>query len=460
MLNLAVVAGLAVACRQTGTAPPPVVVVANLDALDAQVRAHITEYISAAEENPQRAAAHSDLGLAYAGNKLWEAAAACFANASQLSRDEALPGYYHAIALGHLGKPRQALSRLRGTTLEFPDFAPAHHRLGVRLLYRGSVSEASAAFERVIALAPGAAEGYAGLGECLLLSEDYSKSIALLEKALQLNPRVRKTRYLLGRAYLKTGRQAKAQHHLTAGAGSQVRYMADPWSAQLQSHMKILADQIKNAAAYLESGNSAEGARILEAALHWHPDRVDVMSNLAACYLKMGRPEKARNLLLKAVEKDDTRFETYINLAMVHLDRGEANQSLESAEQAAALAPLSAGSHTARGRALLKLGRRGEARQAFRQALEYDPGKLPVRADLAKLCFGMRRYEEAREQYLAILRQVPDHFATQIWLCETAIRLGRLNEAGDVLEGARGLQPDHPDVVTLERRLRAQSGHD
>ena len=240
LLGLAVGATAMLACQQLRTTPP-VVVAANLDELDAQVQAHIRKYIRAAEANPQRAAGHSDLGLAYAGNKLWEAAAACFATASELSYRDPLPGYYHAIAMANLSKPQKTLSLLRETTLEFLDFAPAHHRLGVQLLYQGNVAEASRAFERVIALAPDAAEGYAGLGECRLLIENYFESVPLLEKALQLAPRVRKTHYLLGRAYLKTGRQTEAAEHLAKGVNSQVRYMVDPWSHKLKSHMKILA---------------------------------------------------------------------------------------------------------------------------------------------------------------------------------------------------------------------------
>lgn len=427
----------------------------NLESFDPQVRAYLNKYIERARTAPGEAWAQSALGLVYAANKVWPEARQCFANAARLDPAEPLARHYQAIASAELGEIESAFANFGQVTREFPGFAPARQRYGAGLLSRGRLAEAGDQFQRIVDLAPQAPEGHTGLGEFKFRSGDYAAAAQHLEKALELAPRRRKTRYLLGRTYLKLGRDVEARKHLSGGVNTETKFMPDAWSREKRNHGMILADQIDRALDHLDAGQAEQGAKILEEALSWHPKNVDVSNNLGIMYLQLGRPNEALEMLQEAVQHDESRFETYINLAAVHMGLNDLAEALSAADRAVQLAPQVAQAQLTRARILAKLRQTGEALEAYRLAVQYDAENLAIRAELAPLCARTGRFSEAKEHYRAIVRGDPGNFGATVRLCHACIQLGDYNEAAEVLEAARQLQPGHDDLDRLAEMLDA-----
>ena len=138
---------------------------ADLDSFDPQITAYLKKYIQRAQAAPRDFDAQATLGMVYGANSVWREARACFASAALLRPDEPLARHHEAIATDELSEADAAFEMFGQIAREFPDFAPGRHRYGVGLLSRGRLEDAAAEFERVIALAPSAPEGYIGLGQ-------------------------------------------------------------------------------------------------------------------------------------------------------------------------------------------------------------------------------------------------------------------------------------------------------
>ena len=440
---------------QTGIEVP---VPSDLESYDPQITAYLKKYIRRAQAAPRDFDAQATLGMVYGANSVWREARACFTGAALLRPDEPLARHHEAIATDELGEADTAFEMFGQIAREFPNFAPGRHRYGVGLLFRGRLQDAAAEFERVIALAPRAPEGYIGLGEVRLQEGDPAASVRHLQQALQINPRSRRAHHLLGSAYLKLGRIADAKRHLSGSAGTGGLYLTDSWSQEQRQHALILADQIDRALGRLEAGQPAEGAQILEEALSWHPGNVDVSNNLAIMYLQLGRTEEALTLLRDSLRQDDSRFETYINLAALQMSTNELEKALATIDRAVALAPQVAQVHLTRGHVLLQLDRMETGIEALERASELDAENLSIHAELGELYLRLRRYPKAKEHFRGILNGVPGNFGALVRLCHVCIRLGDLEEAEEILAELYELDPDHADVAKLQAALRARRG--
>ncbi|MCH8964158.1 MAG: tetratricopeptide repeat protein [Planctomycetes bacterium] len=430
----------------------------DLESFDPQITAYLKKHIQRAQEAPQDFDAQATLGMVYGANSVWREARACFANAALLRPAEPLARHHEAIATNELGETETAFEMFGQIAREFPAFAPSRHRYGVGLIFRGRLEEAAAELERVIALAPSAPEAYIGLGEVRLREGDLAASVRHLQKALQINSRLRRARHLLGSAYLKLGRTAEAKRYLSGGAGSGRLYLTDSWFQEQQQHALVLSDQISRALGWLEAGQPAEGARILEEALSWRPGNVDVSNNLAIMYLELGRVEEALRLIRDSLRQDDSRFETYINLAALQMRMKEFEKALTTINRAVAIAPQVAQVHVTHGHILLQLGRTEDGIEELESASRLDAENLATHMELAQFYLRVRRYPEAKEHYQAFVDGDPANFGALVRLCHVCIQLGDLEEAEELLGDLYELDPEHVDVAKLQRELGARRG--
>lgn len=97
-----------------------------------------------------------------------------------------------------------------GRDLEVADAVRAAFTdLGLALIGEDQAQRAQKLFERLVADNPGYANGHFGLGRALLAQQQFDLSIAALDRALELDPRVR-AHYRLGIAYQGKGDTTKA----------------------------------------------------------------------------------------------------------------------------------------------------------------------------------------------------------------------------------------------------------
>jgi len=113
-----------------------------------------------------------------------------------------------------------------------------------------------------------------------------------------------------------------------------------------------------------------------------------------------------------------------------------------------------------KGMALLKAGDVHAAATLLERAAEAEPDKRSIREALARAYFGARRFDDALEQFRAVLDLSPvedySHFGAGLCLG----RLGRPSEAVEHLRIANVMTPGNRDyadaLASCEARLRAQ----
>jgi Tfp pilus assembly protein PilF len=89
---------------------------------------------------------------------------------------------------------------------------------GIGLLLQGDLKGAQAAFQNVMAMDPGYADGPVNVARSRILEGEIDAAIPMLEKALKLSPQLAKAHYFLGTALKTFGRYDEALEHLKIAA--------------------------------------------------------------------------------------------------------------------------------------------------------------------------------------------------------------------------------------------------
>jgi adenylate cyclase len=193
----------------------------------------------------------SELGWAYLGTGQYAEAVDTLKEA--ISRGLNLPGPYAFLALSYLGQwafqqstDAQTLAQALAAAqrvLALNDSSPwGHGLLGSVYLLQKQYEPALAEMERVIALAPNEAGGYAGLAEMLSRVGRSEEAMGMVEQALRRNPSEDAYRSI-GTAYYLAGRPEEA---------------IAPLKQYLSHHPNILGAHLTLAAVYSELGREAE----------------------------------------------------------------------------------------------------------------------------------------------------------------------------------------------------------
>ena len=101
------------------------------------------------------------------------------------------------------------------------------------------------------------------------------------------------------------------------------------------------------------------------------------------------------------------------------------------------------------GAALGGLGRYAEAEQELRKAARLAPNRVDVRANLGILHFRRGLYAQAETELAWVCREDPEHGPAHLYRGEALNRLGRSDQALEVLERASHLVPDNPRIFHL-----------
>ncbi len=433
---------------------PKITLPSNLMRLDPAVQELVRSKLAVAAEQPRNASVHGDLGLVYEANLLWQEARACFETACELDPDDMLWKLHLAIACRETGDYEEALKRLRNLVKQDPNVSYLQQRLGHALLENGDLNGAESAFRKLIDLASNAPQGYAALGDVLLQKQDYHQAAQLLEKAVALEPNYRTSHYLLGSAYQRLGLPEKAEAELTQGTNAFIQFLPDPTSATVRQYAVNLTARLQQAQEELRGDNAKQAAQMLEETLVHHPENVSLLNNLAVAYMNMGELQKAEGLLGKAQQQHDGQFMTAINFSSLMLRANRAQQALDYADYAIALAPKMDQAYFSRGLALGRLGRTPEALLNIEEALRRSPQNPKNHAFAGDLYMKLGDHSKAQQAYQSALKLDPKMLPALVGNGRANMALGRYSEAESALAQARLIAPDHPLVRQFEQQLR------
>jgi tetratricopeptide (TPR) repeat protein len=186
--------------------------------------------------------------------------------------------------------------------------------------------------------------------------------------------------------------------------------------------------------------------------------------NLAKVLGWAGKLEEAETPLRRAAEVIPEEPEVWLNLGIVEQRTGRYGESLEALDRAASLAPGWDLVHFNRGVTLARLGRHQAAVAALRRALELRPGYPEAQRNLALLLRESGDPEAALEALEAAAAAGPGGRPDPALQRERALvyrTLGRLADAEEILRRLLAEAPGDPGLrtdlaVTLARRQRLE----
>jgi len=156
---------------------------------------------------------------------------------------------------------------------------------------------------------------------------------------------------------------------------------------------------------HLVKGRTAMGIRDLSYALSLNPTDPEILHWLGEAYRRKDRLTEAEDYLLQALELDPARHGTRLNLSGLYIQMDHFEQAIEEAQILIddPLYPRPWQAHNNQGWAQLQLGRVGEARANFAQALDYRRGYWPTHLNLGILEVGEGHNLKAIEHFRSVL---------------------------------------------------------
>lgn len=163
----------------------------------------------------------------------------------------------------------------------------------------------------------------------------------------------------------------------------------------------------------------------------------------ARTLVEEGRVRDAIDVYRALVSDHPSNVRARNNLGVLYDELGSHELALEQFEAARELEPENVEVLTNLGASLGGVGRFEEAERELRRAQRLDPEALDVRANLGILYYRRGLYAQAEAELRWVCERDHDHGPAHFYRGEALNRLGRVDQAMDVLERAIHLQPEN-----------------
>jgi tetratricopeptide (TPR) repeat protein len=349
-------------------------------------------------------------------------------------RDPQLTAQEHfaqAVALHQQGKLAEAAPHYAAMLAEDPGNFAALHNLGILRARLGEVEAALALIRRALELQPDSAEAHNSLGNALVAAGRHQEAVAAFSTAVSLKPDLVQAHNNLGNALQALGR----------------------YEAAIECYDRALDRAPSYAEAYENLGRALgalgqhhEAVIAYEKAIELKPDQASCHNNFGTSLQALHRYEEAILSYEKALQLKPDFPEAYNNLANTMLALKRREEAIGYFDKALALKPDFAEVHNNRGNVLSALGRHEEAVACFEAALACKPGLAEAHCDLANALAALDRFEEAEAHLRQALAARPDMAIAYNNLGGVLWEMHRYEEALRHYETALALQPDYVDA--------------
>lgn len=174
--------------------------------------------------------------------------------------------------------------------------------------------------------------------------------------------------------------------------------------------------------------------------------------------LAEGDLESADSALSVALEYSPHFVDALVNLGLVECQRGNFERARVLLLRARRLNPDVAQPHHALGVLAERERRPDVASEHYWEALHVDPGFAPARENLGRLQFDAGMFDAASLTFKKLIQVAPNAPSGYAGLSEALLRLGRLDEANDIVTRARQRFPEDAALSLLSARCALQRG--
>ena len=294
--------------------------------------------------------------------------------------------------------------------LDYPNEEALRHYAQGRLLEeRGLRDLALGEYSRALLLDDGSAGLARRVSEASVINGEPARALEFAERALALDPRDARARWLKGTALINLGREREALAPLEA-------------AVQLDSETVEYLRTLGRAAESLDRLDIA--VRSYRRAVWIEPDDAESWFQLAAGEARLGHFGAADTALAEVVDLNPMRPGVFFLQGWIHEN----------------------------------LGRTREAMDLYRQHLLAHPNDWTTRRRAVNLLARAKRFDEAWREVRIIARARPDDREIGEVEADLAFSAGRAGDGTQALQRMRRQWPDDPNVVSASVALLARHG--
>jgi tetratricopeptide (TPR) repeat protein len=327
----------------------------------------------------------------------------------------------------------EAIALLRGVLKDEPQFAGAHHFLGVAFLQKHQRGQALPAFAEAIKINPRLGEARTALAQIHLAEGFTDLAIEQAQAAIQLNPRNIQAAIISGDAYLAKGDIPKSKQVFEAIAEALPN---EPFGLH---RLGLVARAEKN---------DSKAITYFEEALSKKPTAFEPLAQIVSIKLSQGKPDDARERVIKQLEASPNSPLIYNLLGQILIkskDPGRAETAFKKAielDSSLVLAYMNLGD------LYRQVGKTDQAVKEYEAVLMKNPKLAQAHMVLGIIHEGRKQYGEAQARYEAILKLDPKFAPAANNLAWIMVEQGgNLDVALSYAQTAREGRPEDPYVA-------------
>jgi tetratricopeptide (TPR) repeat protein len=392
------------------------------------------------------------LGRLYLAYGLEDAAEPALVNAARLNPEE----YAWAYLLGHLyfsRDPELSASYFEKALAIRDGDIPALVTLGLLQLERGEAESAREVSRRVLDVDPEAAAGYYLGGRASLLIGEYEDAIALLEKALEIQPTADRSYNPLAQAYRALGMVNEATRAQQRAGTGEVSISDDMFGALARLRRGSRAD-IETGRDALKQGNPEVAISWIEKGLEANPEDAVGWRMMGTALGELGRQAEAREAFEKLLALLPNNTTALVDIGTTYIREGNDLEAIAWYRKAMAKDPDLQKGFLNFANALERTGHCDEALPIYEKAWVYDPSDPGARLGAANCLTAIGYHAQAvhsLEAGVAALPTEPVLFqALAHYLMTTPVpALRDPDRALTLAQQAVDMTPNAPTLATL-----------
>ncbi|HEU5079835.1 MAG TPA: tetratricopeptide repeat protein [Opitutaceae bacterium] len=233
----------------------------------------------------------------------------------------------------------------------------------------------------------------------------------------------------------------------------------DPWLDQISLQSYDAYRMQAFGALRIDGGKPAEAMPFLQRALALDPGDIDAVELVAKNALALGRPEEAEATLRRGLQisPDNERLTaSLIDVLAAEKNTALAAGAIDSLAKVVREKPLV---QIAVGKAYLSLGRPRDALEAFQSALRADPVSFEAQANVGRALLKINRQTEARDALRHAHKMRPEDYGVLGLLAALELELRDLDAAWEHAKELLAMDPNQPEARKLVSDIGLQYGN-
>jgi tetratricopeptide (TPR) repeat protein len=317
-----------------------------------------------------------------------------------------------------------------------PNFFIARRNLAARLVSAGRLNEAGMQYELLAKKWADEVEVIAGQGELAYAEARYPDAAAFYARAAGLNPR--EPLYVA-----RQGDVALASGDVEGGLALLQR--------ALQIDPAFMPAMASLTAHHFSNGNIFETKPLFEDYAEIAPDVADAQAMYGQVLRVNGDSATGLEYLLKAQALEPERADIAEAIGSTYVDLGDLEQAEAVFRRSLEIDDKNPAVHAQLGRVYNFMGRRDEALASWRKAVELEPGNVAYVAGAAEVLMYAQRYDEALVEFDKALAIEPERPETWSFKGATLKYMGRKDEAVAALSKFLELSEGKPEYFALRQ---------